>query len=94
MFHTSSGIPAAPPASPGRTDGTESAMPNPLTRDDLQAELAPLRAQLDGLPLMRRAITVLQQEVRAMRSDLAHMKANVGMLSARIEVLEKGGGRR
>lgn len=39
-----------------------------LTRDDLRAELAPIRAQLDGLPLINRAVTVIQQEVRSLRA--------------------------
>ncbi len=69
-------------------------MPNALTRDDLQAELAPLRAHLDGLPLMQRAVTVLQQEVRAIRSDIASMRVSMAALAARIEIIEKGGDRR
>jgi hypothetical protein len=66
-------------------------MPNPLTREGLQAELALLRAQLDGLPLMHRAITVLQQEMRAVRNDIAFIRAHVATLEARIKLIEESG---
>ena len=66
-------------------------MPNPLTREGLQAELALLRAQLDGLPLMHRAITVLQQGVRAVRNDIAFIRAHVATLEARIKLIEESG---
>jgi len=46
-----------------------------MTRADLEhlravlrAELAPMRAQLDGLPLMARRVAVIQQEVRLLRA--------------------------
>jgi hypothetical protein len=39
-----------------------------LTLENLQTELAPVRAQLDGLPFINRAVTVIQQEVRALRA--------------------------
>jgi prefoldin subunit 5 len=39
-----------------------------LTLETLRAELAPMRAQLDGLPLMSRKLTVVQQEVRAIKA--------------------------
>jgi len=65
-------------------------MPNALTRDDLRAELVPLRAQLDGLPLMQRPVTVHQQEVRAIRSDIANIRVSLAALAARIEIIEKG----
>src|SRR5260370_18101996 len=52
-------------------------MPIPLSREAFKAELALLRAQLNGLPLMHRAITVLQQEVRAVRNDIAFIRAHV-----------------
>jgi len=44
--------------------------------------------------LMQRALTVLQQEVRTIRNEIAHIRADIGMLAARIEAIEKGGGRR
>jgi uncharacterized protein YlxW (UPF0749 family) len=34
----------------------------------LRSEVAPMRAQLDGLPLINRTVTVIQQEVRALRA--------------------------
>jgi hypothetical protein len=36
--------------------------------DGLRADLAPMRAQLDGLPLINRTVTVIQQEVRVLRA--------------------------
>jgi uncharacterized coiled-coil DUF342 family protein len=36
--------------------------------DGLRADVAPMRAQLDGLPLINRSVTVIQQEVRALRA--------------------------
>jgi septal ring factor EnvC (AmiA/AmiB activator) len=35
---------------------------------DLDGKVAPMRAQLDRLPLIRRSLTVLQQETRALRA--------------------------
>jgi hypothetical protein len=70
-------------------------MADPLTRDDLRAELAPLRAQLDGLPLIRaqldglpliqRAVTVIQQDVRGLRAafnDFALTNPTAGEIEA------------
>ena len=34
----------------------------------IRADLAPMRMQLDSLPLMSRKLTVVQQEVRAIRA--------------------------
>jgi len=34
----------------------------------LKADLRPMRAQLDGLPLINRTVTVIQQEVRALKA--------------------------
>jgi hypothetical protein len=39
-----------------------------LTLENLRSELAPIRAQLDGLPVINRALTVLQQDVRSLRA--------------------------
>ncbi len=39
-----------------------------LTLENLRAELAPMRAHRDGLPLMSRKLTVVQQEVRAIKA--------------------------
>ncbi len=34
----------------------------------VKADLRPMRAQLDGLPLINRTVTVIQQEVRARKA--------------------------
>ena len=39
-----------------------------LTLETLRAELAPIRQQLDALPLLRRAIDVLQHDTRDLRT--------------------------
>jgi hypothetical protein len=39
-----------------------------LTLENLRSELAPIRAQLDGLPVLNRALTVLQQDMRSLRA--------------------------
>jgi hypothetical protein len=60
-------------------------MADPLTRDDLRAELAPLRVQLDGLPLIQRAVTVIQQDVRGLRAafnDFALTNPTAGEIEA------------
>ena len=36
--------------------------------DERLAVLVPMRAQLDGLPLINRAVTTIQQDVRALRA--------------------------
>jgi uncharacterized protein involved in exopolysaccharide biosynthesis len=36
--------------------------------DRLSSDVAPMRAQLDGLPIINRTVTVIQQEVRALRA--------------------------
>jgi ubiquinone biosynthesis protein UbiJ len=60
-----------------------------MTDDDfrtiLRAELAPIRAQLDGLPLLNRAIVVLQQESRALKAafnDFARTNVTAGEIEA------------
>jgi hypothetical protein len=35
--------------------------------DRLSSDVAPMRAQLDGLPIINRTVTVIQQEVRALQ---------------------------
>jgi hypothetical protein len=53
--------------------------------DGLRAELAPMRAQLDGLPLINRTVTVIQQEVRALRgafNDFALTNPTTGEIEA------------
>jgi hypothetical protein len=39
-----------------------------LTLEDLRSELAPIKAAVDGIPLMHRSIEVLRQETRALRA--------------------------
>jgi hypothetical protein len=49
------------------------------------AALAPMRAQLDGLPLVSRAVTVVQQDVRALPAafnDFALTNATAGEIEA------------
>jgi len=36
--------------------------------DGFRIDIAPMRAQLDGLPLINHTVTVIQQEVRALRA--------------------------
>ena len=47
--------------------------------------LGPMRAQLDGLPLISRAVTVVQQDVRALRAalnDFASTNTTAGEIEA------------
>jgi hypothetical protein len=56
-----------------------------LTLENLRSELAPIRAQLDGLPVINRALTVLQQDMRSLRaafSDFAGANVTVGDVEA------------
>jgi prefoldin subunit 5 len=56
-----------------------------LTLEILRAELAPMRAHLDGLPLISRSLTVLQQEMRALKAafnDFARTNVTVGEIEA------------
>lgn len=51
----------------------------------IRDELAPMRAQLDGLPLISRNLTVLHQEVRALRAafnDFALTNVTKGEIEA------------
>src|ERR1700719_4812111 len=64
----------------------------PLTRDDLRAilreeldaRMAPLRAQMDGLPLIHRAVTVIQQELRVHTRMLNALTQDVRMSNAAV----------
>ena len=52
---------------------------------NLRSELAPIRAQLDGLPVINRALTVLQQDMRALRAafnDFARTNVTAGEVEA------------
>jgi hypothetical protein len=56
-----------------------------VTLEALRAELAPMRAQLDGLPLIARSLTVLQQETRALKAafnDFARTNVTAGEIEA------------
>ena len=56
-----------------------------LTLESLRNELAPIRAQLDGLPVINRALTVLQQEMRSLRAafnDFARTNVTAGEVEA------------
>jgi chromosome segregation ATPase len=51
----------------------------------IEATLLPMRAQLDGLPFINRAVTTIQQEVRAVRAafnDFALTNPTVGEIQA------------
>lgn len=51
----------------------------------VDARLTPMRAQLDGLPLISRAVTVVQQDVRALRAafnDFALTNTTAGEIEA------------
>ncbi len=51
----------------------------------LDAKVSPMRAQLDGLPLINRSLTVLQQETRALRAafnDFARTNVTAGEIEA------------
>ena len=51
----------------------------------MRAQLDGLRAQLDGLPLINRTVTVIQQEVRALRAafnDFALTNPTIGEIEA------------
>jgi hypothetical protein len=51
----------------------------------IRAELAPVRAQLDGLPLLNRSLTVLHQELRGLKAafnDFARTNVTTGEIEA------------
>jgi hypothetical protein len=43
----------------------------------LRDDIAPMRARLDGLPIINQAVTVLQRDVRALRDDMTVLTAIV-----------------
>jgi hypothetical protein len=56
-----------------------------MLRTELKAELAPIRAQLDGLPLISRSIEVLHRDVRSLPAalnDLAPGNVTPGEIEA------------
>lgn len=56
-----------------------------VTLEELRIELAPIRAVLDGLPLIGRSIMVIQQDVRALRAafnDFALTQTTAGEINA------------
>jgi prefoldin subunit 5 len=56
-----------------------------VTLENLRTELAPIRAQLDGLPVINRALTVLQQDMRSLRAafnDFARTNVTAGEVEA------------
>jgi hypothetical protein len=55
-------------------------------REIVRTELAPMRAQLDGLPLINRTVTAIQQEVRSLR-EAFHDFALTDPTSGEIEAL-------
>jgi hypothetical protein len=52
----------------------------------IRAEFAPMRAQLDGRPLINRSITVLHQDVRSLRAAFNDF-ARTNVTAGEIEVL-------
>ena len=58
----------------------------PLTLSALQFELAPIRARLDGLPLMLRSLTVVEQDVRSLKAAFNDFARN-NVTAGEIEVL-------
>jgi hypothetical protein len=51
----------------------------------IEGQLAPMRAQLDGLPVIVRSLTVLQQEMRSLKAafnDFARTNVTVGEIEA------------
>jgi archaellum component FlaC len=46
----------------------------------VKADLRSMRAQLDGLPLINHTVTVIQQEVRALRAAFNDFALTVGKL--------------
>jgi Tfp pilus assembly protein PilO len=56
-----------------------------ITLEQLRAELAPIKAQLDSIPMQNRALTVLQQDMRALRAafnDFAKSNPTSGEIEA------------
>lgn len=57
-----------------------------LTLETLRAELAPLHARVDGLPLLGSAIAALQRDVRMLRAAINDM-ARVNITAGEVEAL-------
>jgi hypothetical protein len=56
-----------------------------LTLETLRSELAPIRARLDGLPLLGEAISTLQRDMRLLRAavnDIARTNITAGEVEA------------
>lgn len=56
-----------------------------LTLELLRQELAPMKAQLDGLPFINRSLSVIQQDLRALRAafnDFARTNVTAGEIEA------------
>jgi hypothetical protein len=56
-----------------------------ITLEQLRAELAPMRAQLDGLPIIGRKLSVIQQDLRSLRTafnDFARTNVTSGEIEA------------
>jgi hypothetical protein len=70
----------------------KAAMERQFTAVDARlAALTPMHAQLDGLPLISRAVTVVQQDVRALRAafkDFALTNTTAGEIEALSSNLE------
>ena len=59
-----------------------------LTFEDLKSELAPVRALLDGMPLIHRALAVLQRDSRMIRAAVNDM-ARTNLTSGEVEALHE-----
>ena len=57
-----------------------------LTLENLRSELAPIRAQLDGLPVINRALTVLQQDMRPLKAAFNDF-ARTNVIAGEVEAL-------
>ena len=59
-----------------------------LTLKDLKAELAPVRALLDGMPLIHRALAILQRDTRMIRAAVNDL-ARTNVTTGEVEVLHE-----
>jgi hypothetical protein len=57
-----------------------------LTLDAVRAvireELAPMRANVDGIPLIQRAVAVLQGDVQTLHTDVQALRDDIAVVSA------------
>jgi len=63
-----------------------------LTLEDLKSELAPVRAVLEGIPLIHRALAVLQRDSRMIRAavnDMARTNLTSGEVAALHEDVDR-----